>query len=36
MLTAHEMPKYEGKYTVYEKDYIDKKGSVRTIKEHTF
>lgn len=36
LLTAHEMPKYEGKYTVYEKDYIDKKGSVRTIKEHTF
>lgn len=36
LLTAHEMPKYKGKYTVYEKDYIDKKGSVRTIKEHTF
>ena len=32
------MPKYanEEKYTVYEKDYIDKKGDVRTVKEHTF
>ena len=29
------MPKYKGKYTVYEKDYIDKKSDVRTVKEHT-
>lgn len=31
------MPKYkdEDKYTVYEKDYIDKNGDVRTVKEHT-
>lgn len=29
------MPKYKGKYTVYEKDYIDKKGEIRTVKEHT-
>lgn len=37
LLTAHIMPKYksEKKYTVYEKDYIDKKEEVRTVKEHT-
>ena len=37
LLTAHVMPKYkdENKYTVYEKDYIDKKEDVRTVKEHT-
>lgn len=37
-LTAQIMPKYkkEQKYTVYEKDYIDKKGEIRTVKEHTF
>lgn len=37
-LVARIMPKYasEEKYTVYEKDYIDKKGDVRTVKEHTF
>ena len=29
------MPKYPGKYTIYEKDYIDKKEAVRTVKEHT-
>ena len=31
------MPKYknEKKYTVYEIDYIDKNGDVRTVKEHT-
>ena len=34
-LVAREMPKYKGKYTVYEKDYIDKKGEIRTVKEHT-
>ena len=36
-LVARIMPKYasEEKYTVYEKDYIDKKGDVRTVKEHT-
>ena len=34
-LIAREMPKYKGKYTVYEKDYIDKKGEIRTVKEHT-
>ena len=36
-LVARIMPKYksEKKYTVYEKDYIDKKGEVRTVKEHT-
>ena len=34
-LIAREMPKYKGKYTIYEKDYIDKKGEIRTIKEHT-
>lgn len=34
-LIAREMPKYKGKYTIYEKDYIDKKGEVRTVKEHT-
>lgn len=36
-LVARIMPKYasEEKYTVYEKDYIDKKGEVRTVKEHT-
>ena len=35
MLVAKEMPKYPGKYTIYEKDYIDKKEEVRTVKEHT-
>lgn len=37
LLTAHIMPKYkeEKKYTVYEKDYIDKKEEIRTVKEHT-
>lgn len=34
-LIAKEMPKYKGKYTVYEKDYIDKKEGERTVKEHT-
>ena len=34
-LVAKEMPKYKGKYTVYEKDYIDKKEGERTVKEHT-
>ncbi|MDD4697636.1 MAG: site-specific DNA-methyltransferase [Fermentimonas sp.] len=36
-LVARIMPKYksENKYTVYEIDYIDKKGDVRTVKEHT-
>ena len=36
-LVARIMPKYkdEEKYTVYEKDYIDKKGEERTVKEHT-
>lgn len=36
-LVARIMPKYksEKKYTVYEKDYIDKKGEIRTVKEHT-
>ena len=34
-LVAHEMPKYKGKYTIYEIDYIDKKGDIRTVKEHT-
>ena len=36
-LVARIMPKYkdEDKYTVYEKDYIDKNGDVRTVKEHT-
>ena len=36
-LVARIMPKYksEKKYTVYEIDYIDKKGDVRTVKEHT-
>ena len=36
-LVARIMPKYkdEEKYTVYEKDYIDKNGDVRTVKEHT-
>ena len=36
-LVARIMPKYknEGKYTVYEVDYIDKKGDIRTVKEHT-
>ena len=31
------MPKYkeQNKYTIYEKDYIDKKGEIRTVKEHT-
>ncbi len=35
-LRAGEMSKYKGKYTIYEIDYIDKKGEVRTVKEHTF
>ena len=35
-LQAKEMPKYKGKYTIYEIDYIDKNGDVRTVKEHTF
>ena len=36
-LVARVMPKYKSelKYTVYEKDYIDKKGEIRTVKEHT-
>ncbi len=36
-LVARVMPKYkeENKYTIYEKDYIDKKEAVRTVKEHT-
>lgn len=36
-LIARIMPKYksENKYTIYEKDYIDKKEPVRTVKEHT-
>ena len=34
-LVAKEMPKYPGKYTIYEKDYIDKKEDIRTVKEHT-
>lgn len=36
-LVARIMPKYksEKKYTIYEKDYIDKKEEVRTVKEHT-
>ena len=36
-LVARLMPKYkaQNKYTIYEKDYIDKKGDVRTVKEHT-
>ena len=36
-LCAHVMPKYASKekYTVYEKDYIDKKETIRTVKEHT-
>lgn len=34
-LVAREMAKYKGKYTIYEKDYIDKKGEIRTVKEHT-
>ncbi len=35
-LVAKEMPKYKGKYTIYEMDFIDKNGDVRTVKEHTF
>ena len=37
-LIAHVMPKYrnENKFTIYEKDYIDKKEETRTVKEHTF
>jgi adenine-specific DNA-methyltransferase len=37
-LVAKVMPKYkqEGKYTIYEIDFIDKKGEIRTVKEHTF
>lgn len=36
-LVARIMPKYKAqrKYTVYEIDYIDKKGEIRTVKEHT-
>lgn len=36
-LVARIMPKYkdEKKYTVYEIDYIDKNGDIRTVKEHT-
>lgn len=36
-LVARIMPKYknENKYTVYEVDYIDKNGEIRTVKEHT-
>ena len=36
-LVARIMPKYrnENKYTVYEIDYIDKNGNVRTVVEHT-
>lgn len=36
-LVARIMPKYkkEEKYTVYEIDYIDKNGEIRTVKEHT-
>ena len=37
LLIPKIMPKYkdEKKYTVYEKDYIDKKEEMRTVKEHT-
>ena len=37
-LVAKIMPKYktEKKYTVYEKDYMDKRGENVTVKEHTF
>lgn len=37
VLVARIMPKYKemGKYTIYEKDYIDKKGEIRMVKEHT-
>ena len=37
-LVARIMPKYknEKKYTVYEKDFIDKRGAVVKVKEHTF
>ncbi|WP_315541864.1 DNA methyltransferase [Stomatobaculum longum] len=36
-LVARIMPKYKSqkKYTVYEIEYIDKKGDIRTVKEHT-
>jgi adenine-specific DNA-methyltransferase len=36
-LVARIMPKYKAseKYTVYEIDYIDKNGDIRTVKEHT-
>ncbi len=36
-LVARLMPKYkeQKKYTIYERDYIDKKGEIRTVKEHT-
>lgn len=36
-LVARIMPKYaaQNKYTIYEIDYIDKNGEVRTVKEHT-
>lgn len=37
-LVARIMPKYkaENKYTIYEMDYIDKNGDVKTVKEHTY
>lgn len=37
VLVARIMPKYkdDNKYTIYEKDYIDKNGDIRTVKEHT-
>lgn len=35
-LEANEMAKYKGKYTIYEIDYLDKNGDIRTVKEHTF
>lgn len=34
-LVAKEMAKYMGKYTIYEKDYIDKNEKERTVTEHT-
>ncbi len=34
-LVAKEMAKYKGKYTIYEKDYIDKNENERTVTEHT-
>ena len=37
-LVARIMPKYksEKKYTVYEKDFMEKRGEILTVKEHTF